>query len=290
MTFSRGSLRIEEGQHRRFEHGIGTVTELGSMILGRAELEPGWRWSNDVKPIVGTEWCEVHHLHILLRGQFAVQKRDGETAEFGPLDVFDVPPGHDAWVVGNEIAELIDISGNSMDFALAAPMTRVLATMLMTDIVGSTETASRVGDQAWKQMLGEHDRITRSVLERFHGREIKSTGDGFLATFDSAANALNCAVYLTRALSDSGITIRAGIHTGELEMRGGDIHGVAVHAVARIMASAGPGQVVASGISRAVAFSRDLRFESLGEQSFKGIDHPIETYLVSAGEPADLRA
>src|SRR5688572_11270494 len=95
----RGSL-ANPVDRRLFPHGTGSIARIGHALIGRAVLEPGWRWSNDIRPAVRTESCEIHHLHVLLRGRLAVQMEDGEYAEFGPDDVFDIPAGHDTWVIG----------------------------------------------------------------------------------------------------------------------------------------------------------------------------------------------
>ena len=273
---------------RRFPHGIGTFVSIGSLILARAVLEPGWRWSNDIKPAVGTELCELHHVHVLVAGRIAFQTRAGEVHEFGPNDVMDIQPGHDAWVVGDEPVVLLDISGNVSDFGLRTSRARAVATMLMTDIVDSTTTASRLGDAAWKQRLADHNRAVRNQLERFGGREINTTGDGFLVTFQSAGAALLCAVAVRDATRDQGIEIRAGVHTGEIEVLPDDVGGIAVHATARIMAAAQPSEVLTSAVTRALAEGTDLQFADRGSHTLKGIERPIELFAVSGSGPGQL--
>jgi class 3 adenylate cyclase len=270
-------------EERRFSRGIGTVVDLGSVVIGRAVLEPGWRWSVDIKPSVGTASCEIHHIHLLLSGRFAVRMEGGETEEFGPNDVMDIPPGHDAWVVGDEPAVLIDIAGNSVDFGMPVARSRSVATILMTDIVSSTELAGRIGDAAWRQRLAEHDRVVRRQLERFRGREIDTTGDGFLAVFDSAEAALLAALAIRDAVRDVGLEVRVGVHSGEIELTGDDVRGVAVHATARIMAEAGPSQVVASAVTAALGEGARSEFSELGERALKGLERPIRLFQV---EPA----
>ena len=265
----------------RFPNGIGSFVEIGPLAIGRAVLEPGWRWSTDLKSAVGTELCELHHLHVLLTGHVAFETADRVVYEFAPGDVMDIPPGHDAWVIGDEPVVLLDISGNVSDFGLPTSRARVVATMLMTDIVGSTKMASQLGDAIWKQRLAEHNRAVRRQLERFHGREIATTGDGFLALFDSAGAALLCALAARDATRELGIEIRAGVHTGEIEVLRDDVRGIAVHATARIMAAAQPSEVLASALTRALAEGTGLRFEDRGSSVLKGIETPIE--LVAVG-------
>lgn len=266
---------------RRFPHGIGTFVDVGSLAIGRAVLQPGWRWSTDLKSAVGTELCELHHLHVLLAGRMAFQTADGEVHEFAPNDVMDIPPGHDAWVIGDEPVVLLDISGNISDYGLPTSRARAVATMLMTDIVGSTRMASQLGDAAWKQHLALHNRAVRRQLERFHGREIDTTGDGFLATFDSAGAALLCALATADAARELGIEIRAGVHTGEIEVLPDDVRGIAVHATARIMAAARPSEVLASAITRALADGPGLHFEDRGSHTLKGFETPIQLFAVA---------
>jgi class 3 adenylate cyclase len=265
---------------RRFTHGTAQLVRVGSVAIGRAELQPGWRWATDVKPLVGTQSCQVHHLHVQLSGRFGVRMDDGTEHEFVANDVMDIPPGHDAWVIGDEPVVLLDISGNSSTFALPAERTRFLASLLFTDIVGSTQLAAEIGDAAWRQKLDQHNRLVRHELERFRGREIDTTGDGFLASFDSAAAALRCALAVRDAVGEIGLQIRSGVHTGEVEVTGEGVRGLAVHAAARIMAQAGDAEVLTSAITRALAADAPLRFTPRGAQVLKGLPEPMELYLV----------
>ncbi len=266
---------------RHFPNGIGTLVDIGPLAIGRAILEPGWRWSTDLKSAVGTELCQLHHLHVLIAGRIAFEMADGEVYEFSPSDVMDIPPGHDAWVVGDEPAVLLDISGNVTDFGLPTSRARAVATLLMTDIVGSTKMATEVGDAAWKQRLGDHNRAVRRQIERFHGREIKTTGDGFLAIFESAESALRCALATRDAIRDLGIEIRGGVHTGEVEVLSDDVRGIAVHAAARIMAAAQPSEVLTSAVTRALAEGTGLGFEDRGSHALKGLETPLQLFRVA---------
>ena len=187
-----------------FRRGPASSCTSGSLTIGRGILEPGWRWSTSLKPIQGTPSCQVHHLEILLAGRFRIEMDDGETAEFGPGDVFDVPPGHDAWVVGDEPVVLVDVFGNVGAIGVPGEHERLVTTLLMSDIVDSTRTAERLGDAAWKQLLADHNRIIRAQLDRFRGREVNTTGDGFLATFGSAAGALRSAMAMRDGMSGLG--------------------------------------------------------------------------------------
>jgi class 3 adenylate cyclase len=267
-------------ERRAFPHGEGELAKIGPLAIGRARLEPGWRWSVDMRPLVGTPSCLVHHVHVLLAGHFGARLDDGEEGEFGPGDVFDIPPGHDAWVIGDEPAVLLDISGNVAEFGLPASSARAIATLLMTDIVGSTETLARVGDQPWKQTLADHDRLVRSELRRARGREIATTGDGFLAEFDSAASALDCALRIRDGVEALDIRVRIGVHTGEIERVEGDVRGLAVHTTARIMSVAEPSEVLASTTARLLSSMGAFEFDARGEHTLKGLPAPIELYAV----------
>ena len=154
---------------------------------------------------------------------------------------------------------------------------RVLATVLFTDIVGSTEQASALGDSAWRAKLDEHDAVVRAVLERYRGREVKTTGDGFLATFDGPARAIRCALELPAALASLGIEIRAGLHTGEVEVRGEDVGGIAVHIAARVIAAAAPGEILVSRTVSDLVVGSGIEFADRGAHTLKGI--PGEWHL-----------
>jgi class 3 adenylate cyclase/predicted alpha/beta hydrolase len=148
---------------------------------------------------------------------------------------------------------------------------RVLATVLVTDIVGSTGQATALGDRAWRELLQRHDDASRREFERFRGREVKQTGDGFLATFDGPARAVRCAVAIRDALAPLGLSLRTGVHTGECELRGADVSGIAVHIAARVGAAAGPGEVLVSSTVHDLVIGSGLEFEERGERELAGV-------------------
>ena len=261
-----------------FDHGRVDLVRIGSLGIGREVLEPGWRWSTHVKPIAGTEWCEFHHISLLLAGKIHLVTRDGDGRDVEPGSVVDVPPGHDAWVVGDEPAIMIDFQGVVGWAKAPEPGERVLTTILFTDIVASTSTAERLGDKEWRRLLASHGEDVRGLLELYRGREVKMTGDGFLATFDAPARAIEFALELAAAAGKLGIEIRAGLHTGEVEVVGGDLRGVAVHLAARIMGAAEPGTVFVSATSRELASGAATAFVDRGIHQFKGIDGPRQVY------------
>jgi class 3 adenylate cyclase len=148
---------------------------------------------------------------------------------------------------------------------------RVLTTVLFTDIVGSTETAAELGDAAWRRLLDRHDETVRRYLHRYHGREIKTTGDGFLAVFDGPARAVRCAQALAEAVGALGLRVRCGVHTGEVELRGDDVGGMAVHAGARVAALAGAGEVLVSRTVVDLVAGSGIAFEDRGTHELKGV-------------------
>ena len=257
------------------------ILRVGSLTVGYGRVQPGWRWSTHMLREIDEPLCQVHHLQLVLSGRFAVEMADGEYAELGPNDVFDVPPGHDAWVVGDEPVELLDFLGNIDQIGRPASRDRIVTTLLMSDIVDSTATASRLGDVAWKQALGEHNRLVRARLERYLGQEVKATGDGFLAMFASAVGAIRCAASIRNATAGIGLPVRIGVHTGEVELLPGDIGGVAVHAAARVMGLGGASDVMVSSGTRGLVEDGALRFESRGVQELKGLPTPLEVFALA---------
>jgi class 3 adenylate cyclase len=148
---------------------------------------------------------------------------------------------------------------------------RRLATVLFTDIVGSTEAALGLGDQAWRDRLDRHDLLTERQLLRFSGRLVKTTGDGVLATFDGPAAAIRCAQAIADAVSQIGFGIRCGIHVGEVEQRDDDIAGIAVHTAQRICSAAEPGEILVSRVVSDLVAGSGIEFEDQGEYELKGV-------------------
>jgi class 3 adenylate cyclase len=168
-------------------------------------------------------------------------------------------------------AQAFPREGGARCCSLWLSVDRVLATVLFTDIVGSTEKAAALGDRGWRHLLEAHDAIVRRNLACFRGREVKTTGDGFLATFDIPARGVRCACAIVDEIKLLGIEIRAGLHTGECEMIGDDVNGIAVHTGARVAALAGSGEILVSGTVKDLVAGSGLRFSDRGIQSLKGI-------------------
>jgi class 3 adenylate cyclase len=254
--------------------------QIGEQTIGRATVQPGWRWSVDVKPLVGTPTCMVRHIGLALRGRFHVLMEDGSEIEVGPDDVFDIPPGHDAWVVGDEPWETVEIVG-IYGFGRSAPGGRsYVTTILLTDVVDSTAMIQRVGRDDWDRIISAHFAQARRALDRHRGTEIRTTGDGILATFDGAARAARAAAEIQRGAAGLAIAVRAGIHTGEVDPVPGNIRGMAVHIAARIAATAQAGETLVSATTREVVSADDLVFEDRGSHELKGVFGKRTLYAV----------
>ena len=140
-----------------------------------------------------------------------------------------------------------------------------------SDIDGSTNKAAQLGDERWRDLLDRHDQSVRTQIERFRGREVKTVGDGFVATFDSPGRAIECALAIRETLKGFGIDVRAGIHTGEIEARGDDVAGMAVHIGARVSALAGPGEILVSGAVPPLVAGSGIEFVDRGERELRGV-------------------
>jgi pimeloyl-ACP methyl ester carboxylesterase len=159
---------------------------------------------------------------------------------------------------------------------------RVLATVLFTDIVGSTKRAAELGDRRWRDLLESHHSMVRRQLERFRGREINTAGDGFLATFDGPARGIRAAEAITEAARGQGLEIRAGLHTGELDVVGNDVHGIAVHLGARVAALAGPSEILVSSTVRDLVAGSGIDFEDRGAHVLKGVPGEWRLFAVTS--------
>ena len=205
-----------------------------------------------------------------------------ETAErIAGAELVELPGNvHFPWVGAQE--EILDeVQRFVVDLeADEAQLDRVLATVLFTDIVGSTETAAKLGDREWKRMLEEHHRRVRGQLARFRGVEVDTAGDGFFATFDGPARAVRCAQSIARAVSDLGVEVRAGVHTGEVETIDGKVGGMGVVIGARVGASAGASEVLVSQTVKDLVAGSGLSFEDAGEHELKGVPDRWRLYRV----------
>ena len=268
-------------QRKRFTHpddvrivpnGRVEVVELDDRVVGRLSYDPGWQWSKDIKPIAGTETCQFHHVGITISGRARIALPDGIELELGPGDVFEIPPGHDAWVIGDEPWVSVDFEA-MRTYARSEPSSgrRSLFSILFTDIVDSTALAVAHGPASWRDVVSEHNELSERVIDRHTGRLVKTTGDGVIALFDSAERAVRAGSELVDALRPIELRIRAGVHTGEVELAQGDVRGVAVHTAARIMALAQPDEIWVSATVRELVDGTTLEFEDRGDHELKGI-------------------
>jgi class 3 adenylate cyclase len=164
----------------------------------------------------------------------------------------------------------------------SADLERILATVMFTDIVDSTRQAAQVGDQQWRSRLDQHDTLARQTISRHRGVMVKSTGDGVLATFDGPGRAIRCALSFSSAARQIGLPVRTGLHTGEIELRGNDIGGIAVHAAARVMAQSAPDEVLVSRVVTDLVAGAGLRFSDRGSHELKGLPGKWDLFAASA--------
>ena len=159
------------------------LVRVGDEIVARIVQYPGWRWSSDMRAVAGGQWCETHHVGVNLSGRQGALLRDGTVLEFGPDDVYDIPPGHDGYTIGDEPCVLIEWSGpRTWAGRDSRFLDRALVTLLMTDIVESTPLLAEIGDAAWRELIGRHVAQLRSELAQYRGSEVDLAGDGLLAT------------------------------------------------------------------------------------------------------------
>jgi len=229
----------------------------------------------DLRPVLPTIRVPTLVMH-LTDDRYVPVEQGREVAALIPGARFIEYPGQDnyGWVDGAGIDDVEEfLTGRRPQ----QEIDRVLATVMFTDIVGSTKHAARLGDGRWRALLDEHNTIVRSELDRWRGTEVKTIGDGFLATFDGPARAVHCAAEIVDSLSPLGLDVRAGLHTGECELLAGDVAGIAVHIGARVMACACAGEVLASSTVKDLVVGSGLRFSDRGVHALRGI--PDEWHL-----------
>jgi class 3 adenylate cyclase len=279
---------------RTFPHGQLEIYALDDVVIGRTLFEPGWHWATDVKPIAGTASCQYHHLGVCVRGRLGIRMDDGTEFEIGPNSFFDIPAGHDGWVIGDEPWETYDVAGMRAFGRQFDADDRILATILFTDVVDSTAIAERMGDARWRSLISSLNERCQAEIDRLRGRLIKTTGDGVIALFDGSERAVRCATALIDVARELGLGLRAAVHTGEVEMVPGDVRGLAVHVASRILSLAGDGDVVVSATTRELIAGSNLVLEDKGEFELKGISGARRVYaVVRPGVPeasADLAA
>ena len=209
--------------------------------------------------------CEVRVGRLTIPEHAEFLAEHIRNARFSPTSGTDIYAGVDFEAGADHVEEFLT---GTRAVALSD---RVLATVLFTDIVGSTEHLAAVGDQAWREQLDRHDTVVRAQLGRFRGREVNTTGDGFLATFDGPARAVQCGQAIASDAGRLGIQIRAGVHVGECEVRGDDLAGIAVHIGARVCALAQPGEVLTTSTVRDLVAGSGITFTDRGQHILKGV-------------------
>ena len=257
-------------EQRGFPGGALDLITIGQLTFGRETLQPGWRWSKDVRPIAGTERCEFHHVGYQVSGQWVCEDRDGTQVEIRPGDLFDTPPGHDSWVVGDAPCVTIDFQGIA-DWAARGTGARILTTVVFSDIVDSTALLQRIGDAAWQRLQAQYFENVQSVLTTQGGILVDTAGDGVLARFDSPVAAVRAASALSATAQRLGLQVRAGVHTGEVEQTRDNLSGMAVHVGARVLAQAGPGEVLVTSTTRDLTLDAGLEYDERGAVELKGV-------------------
>ena len=265
-----------------FERWWSRLLRQGTSPSGAADLMDLYR-EMDVRGVLPA--IDVPSLVLHRVGDRLVVAEHGRyLAEHIPGARYVELPGEDhLWVVGDEVRLLSEIEEFLVGRRGATESERALATVLFTDIVGSTEKAAELGDSNWRQLLERHDAVVRRQLGLYRGREVKTMGDGFLATFDGPARAIRCAAALREEVAGLGIEVRAGIHTGEVELIGDDVGGLAVNIGARIGALADAGEVLVSSTVRELVVGSGLEFADRGVQTLKGA--PGEWRLFAIDSP-----
>ena len=191
-------------------------------------------------------------------------------------------PGTDVFAPSNVDVVIAEIAEFLTGSRPMVGVDRVLASVLFTDIVGSTERAALLGDHRWRSLLDDHDALVREQLRRFHGREVNTTGDGFVASFDGPARAIRCAEAVIQATDTLGLELRMGLHTGECEVRGDDLGGLAVHIAARVGAMASPREVLVSGTVKDLVVGSGIEFADRGERELKGVPGSWRLFAVAS--------
>jgi class 3 adenylate cyclase len=261
----------------QWERYIRHVRPPGA-IRGDAE---GWAYG-DVRALLSS--IQAPTLVLYRKGdRFAGKPHAAYLAEHIAVAKLVEVSGEDNYIfVGDPDADLDEIE-EFLTGARHAPVTdRVLATVLFTDIVSSTERAAELGDRRWRQLLDAHDRAVRRQLERFRGREVNTSGDSFLATFDGPGRAIECAGAIRDAVLALGLELRVGLHTGEIEIRGSGVAGMAVHLGARVAALAGPREVLVSSTVKDLVVGSGVGFQDRGEHELKGVPGTWRLYAVTA--------
>ncbi|HSL63436.1 MAG TPA: adenylate/guanylate cyclase domain-containing protein [Gaiellaceae bacterium] len=225
----------------------------------------------DVRPVLGAVHVPTLVVHRVDDRRVDVEEARFLAAEIPGATLVELPgEDHLPWA-GDPAAVLDEVELFLTGTRRGPEPDRVLASLLFTDVVGSTRLAASLGDRRWRELLGRHDRLVRAAIEQWRGREVDTTGDGFFAAFDGPARAVRCARAAVEAVRTLGLELRAGVHTGEVEVDGDDVRGIAVHIAARVAALAGPGEVLVSQTVADLVAGSGLAFEERGEHELRGV-------------------
>ncbi len=300
-VFARALATVESTWGTEGFAAIDTATAAPSLVTDRdylrwvAKVQRHWVgpgsaaaiqqqfFDSDVTEVLRT----VRVPTLILAREWEMPAKDDYVASLIPDAELVRFPGEDWMMWAGDQGTVVDAIHRFLRAdAPAREVERSLATLLFTDIVGSTERATEIGDDAWRDLLNEHHAVVRSVLARYRGQEVDTAGDGFFATFDGPARAVRCAVDIVRSVERLGIRIRAGVHTGEVETMGGKVGGIAVHIGARIGALASPSEVLVSQTVKDLVAGSGLRFEEAGEHHLKGVEGTWRLFRVVDGSAA----
>jgi class 3 adenylate cyclase len=237
----------------------------------------------DIRPILPAVQVPTLVLHRRTDARVPIEVGRYLAAQIPNAKFIEYPDGDHAFWSGNAEALLGDIEEfvTGHRESSSTELERVLATVLFTDIVDSTRSAAQLGDQRWRQLLDNHDHLAQQMIEKHRGVLVKNIGDGVLATFDGPGRAVRCALAFGTAAEQIGLPLRAGLHTGEIEMRGRDIGGIAVHAAARVMAKSQSSEVLVSRVVTDLVAGAGLKFADRGSHELKGLPGRWDLFAAS---------
>jgi class 3 adenylate cyclase len=269
--------------------GTGGLLDIGEPSVAHDELSRGWRARYERLAMGPRAMTTMFAAHLERDLRAVLPSIRAPTLVLHRVGARRIRVGHGRYLADHiPGAKYVEVPGDYHTFSVVETMLgeieefltgvrpvpeidRVLATVLFTDIVTSTVRSAQIGDRRWKDLLDQHDTLMRRELERHRGRLVKNTGDGILATFDGPARAVRCAQAIATSVKSLGVEVRAGLHTGEIELRGEDVTGMGVNIAARVMDAAGPGEVVASSTVKDLVAGSGLRFVDRGVHSLHGV-------------------
>jgi len=262
-------------QIARLERNSASRGSIKELLLLNAQI--------DIRPVLSSVRVPTLVLHRRTDAQVPIELGRSLAAQIPDAKFIEYPDGDHAFWAGDAEALLGDIEEfiTGHRDGSSSELERVLATVLFTDIVDSTRSAAAMGDQAWRRSLDSHDQLAKQMIDKHRGTLVKNTGDGILATFDGPGRAVRCALAFSTAARQIGLPLRAGLHTGEIEIRGQDVGGIAVHAAARVMAQSQASEVLVSRVVTDLVAGAGLRFTERGSYELKGIPGRWDLFAAS---------